>query len=101
VLDKNFYIRFINEELKANYQAQGMEIEEGVPLSKIFTDEETLNKYKAYYERALQGEQFKVIEKIDHLGDEIQANQYELSYMPIENKMGEIIGVASRGTLIS
>ncbi|MCC5943476.1 MAG: PAS domain-containing protein [Bernardetiaceae bacterium] len=101
VLDTNFNVQFISKLLKDDFEAQGIDIYEGVPFDNLFEDKKLLEKYKSYYRRAFAGEHFKVQEKIDRLGQEVSnGDTFELSYMPIESNTGEIIGVASRGTII-
>ena len=89
-VDRNYCVVHFNEAMSASYSGMGIKIVKGFDLSKIFSEEEW-PKFKAHYDRALQGESFEVIEEYHSHGFD---SYFVITYSPLRNEKNEIIAAA-------
>lgn len=92
-VDTNNKIITCNKATLDTYKGSGFRIEKGFDIFKLFTEEQK-PKYKAYFERALNGEAFEVTENYKF---ENREQYYSVNYSPLRNEKGEIMGAASFG----
>jgi PAS domain S-box-containing protein len=71
----------------------GKDIKEGDPILMYEFGLELTNKWKSYYERALGGELFSIKEQLQTAGNERTVHSL-ISFNPIYNNEGDILGVA-------
>lgn len=92
-IDKDYKIISCNKATRETYKASGLEVGKGFDIFDLFTDEQK-PKYKSFYDRALQGEFFEVTEKYQYGG---KVQYFTVTYSPLKNEKGEIIGAACFG----
>lgn len=96
-IDANYKIITCNKATQDSYSGYGFTIEKGFDIFRLFSEEQK-TKYKAYYDRALKGETFEVTENYKF---ENRDQYYSVTYSPLRNEKGEIMGAASFGKDIS
>ncbi|WPP49864.1 PAS domain-containing protein [Catalinimonas niigatensis] len=92
-IDKDYKIITCNKSTSETYKTSGLEVGKGFDIFELFQDEQKA-KYKAFYDRALKGEFFEVTEKYQY-GDRIQ--HFTVTYSPLRDEKGEIVGAACFG----
>lgn len=92
-IDPEYKIITCNKSTVDTYKGAGLEIDKGFDIFKLFTGDQK-DKYKAYYDRALQGESFEVTE---HYKFEEREQFFVVNYSPLRNEDGEIVAAACFG----
>ncbi|MDJ1480169.1 PAS domain-containing protein [Cytophagaceae bacterium YF14B1] len=92
-IDHDYKIIVCNKKIQDTYKPYGLNVDKGFPILDVFTDEQK-PVYRGYYQRALKGEFFEVIEKYE-LDKVIQ--HFSLTYSPIRNDEGQIVAAAVFG----
>jgi PAS domain S-box-containing protein len=89
-LDKEYKLLIFNEVSQEVYHHQGHEIEQGVSIFE-YTPAKQIERWKAFYDRALEGERF--VEVIDS-GKYPNKTYREFWFNPIRNEEEEITGLS-------
>lgn len=90
VIDKDYRLLLCNNSYQKSVEERGYEVKEKMNVLDIITAE---NKAIAasYYQKAMGGETFLIEEKLVIKGNE---SYFEISYNPIKNERGEVVGVS-------
>ncbi len=95
-VDRNFDLVYANQAyLSLMKEVTGEEKELNAPILVEGFGKGHIDKWKAYYERALSGERFEIEEHFYH--PETKETQYGyIAFSPIRDEGGEILTVACR-----
>ncbi|MBT1701897.1 PAS domain-containing protein [Chryseosolibacter indicus] len=97
-IDKDYKIISCNKATVEMYSKFGMEVGKGFNIFDLFTQEQR-EVYKAYYDRSLKkGETFEVTERYSFKDRE---QYFAVTYSPLRDEQGAIIGAAIFGKDIS
>lgn len=91
-VDSNYELLTCNDPFKYAYENQGIVIEKGFNILSLFPDKKDRETHKEYYDRALQGEYFEILETFNMEGDE---KHFNVIYSPIKDKDGKVIAMAA------
>lgn len=89
-IDVNYRLILCNEAYRKSVEERGFQVTEGMNALEVIAPENRA-QLSSYYQRGLLGEQFFIEEKFNIQGKQIY---YELSYNPIKNDVGNVIGVS-------
>ncbi len=92
-IDANYKIISCNTTTVNTYKQFGLNVGKGFDIFNLFTPEQRAT-YKAYYDRALQGERFEATERYV-FGDREQF--FVIAYSPLRDEDGLIIGAVVFG----
>lgn len=87
----DFTLLNVNATVRKNFEARGVEVEEGAPLWR-FLPEEQQTYYRERFEKALAGERLKEDESFEQDG---VTHYFHIEYYPIYNEQGNILGAVS------
>ena len=89
-IDRDYRITVVNQVLKDKYKGMGIQLEAGVFIHDILP-EAAWQKWKARYDRALEGEQYSLIEE----SSVANGTKYSQTYHnPIMDENGTVTGVS-------
>lgn len=96
-IDRDYKIISCNKTTYDTYAKFGMEVGKGFNIFDLFTEEQR-PIYKAYYDRALNGETFEATERYSFKDKE---QHFAVTYSPLRDQSGAIIAAAVFGKDIS
>lgn len=88
--DRDYKITVVNRSMRQLYLEEGTRLEEGKNLLKELPRDE-LKAHQAEYERALRGEKFDVLRKVEKFQ---KVSFYQLHYNPIYDVNKKVIGAS-------
>jgi PAS domain S-box-containing protein len=89
-IDTSYRLILCNEAYRKSVEERGFRVFDGMNVLEVIAPENRA-QLSSYYQRGMSGEHFFIEEKFTIQNNEIY---YELSYNPIRNETGSVIGVS-------